>query len=69
MGDHRNQGRQDTHDTGSPGTRARDNLPSGDKNPKDGKGEPETDTPARHEDTAEHEKKDDKKKDDKKKKK
>jgi hypothetical protein len=26
MGDHRNQGRQNTHDTGAPETRARDDL-------------------------------------------
>lgn len=34
MGDQRNQGRQNTHDTGSPTSRPRDDLRTANKKPK-----------------------------------
>lgn len=34
MADHRNQGRHNTHDTGSPQSRARDDLRTASKKPK-----------------------------------
>lgn len=34
MSDHRNHGRNDTHDTGSPGARARDDLRTANKKSK-----------------------------------